>query len=66
MYNLRLLHYMQGNSPPSYPRVYLNESLSHPESNITLITTPEQSISYHMPEEEIRYMSVTNSFYIFV
>ena len=47
---------MQGNSPPSYPRVYLNESLSHPESNITLVTTPEQSISYHMPEEEIRYM----------
>ena len=44
----------QGNSPPSYPRIYLNESLSHPESNITMVTTPEQSIRYHMPEEEIR------------
>ena len=46
----------QGNSPPSYPRVHLYESLSHPESDITVVTTPEQSIFYHMPEEEIRYV----------
>ena len=51
-----LLLYIQGNSPPSYPRVHLHESLSHPESDITVVTTPEQSICYHMPEEEIRYI----------
>ena len=59
VFSLKFLLDTQGNSPPSYPRVHLNESLSHPESNITLVTTPEQFICYHMPEEEIRYGHAT-------
>ena len=54
LYKYKSVVCIQGNSPPSYPRVYLHESLSHPESDITVVTTPEQSIYYHMPEEEIR------------
>jgi len=46
--------YLQGKSAPTYPRVYLDESLSHPDSSVTVVTTPVRQIHYHMPEEEIR------------